>query len=51
MSASVMGQLGNATRIATVGLHGHRRQRRLHLPGLQQHRIVAGGNRPCIEPL
>lgn len=35
-------QLGNAASIAPVGLHGHRRQCRLHMAGLHEHRLEAG---------
>jgi hypothetical protein len=44
-------QLGDAARIAPVGLHGHRRQGRLHMPRLEQHSLEAGSAQPCMEPL
>src|SRR5436853_5006468 len=35
-------QLGDAARVLAVGLDHHRRERRLDVPGLQQHRLVPG---------
>ena len=34
-------QLGDAARVLAVGLDHHRRERRLHVPGLEQHRLEA----------
>jgi len=44
-------QLGDPPRIAPVGLHRHRRQGRLHRPGLQEHRLEAGTNQSGMKPL
>ena len=44
-------QLGDAARVLAVGLDHHRRQRRLHVPGLQQHRLKPGRRQAGMQPL
>src|SRR3954471_17636887 len=44
-------ELGDAARVLAVGLHDHRRQRRLDLPGLQQHRLEARPGQAGVQPL
>lgn len=44
-------QLRDPARVLPIGLHRHRRQRRLHMARLQQHDIEAGGDKASIQPL
>jgi hypothetical protein len=44
-------QLGDAAGVLAVGLHHHRRQRRLHVPRLQQHRLEARLAQAGVQPL
>jgi hypothetical protein len=44
-------QLGDAARVPAVGLDHHGRERRLDVPGLQQHRLEPGLGKALVEPL
>jgi hypothetical protein len=44
-------QLSDAPRILAIGLHHHRRQRRLHLAGLEQHDLEPGLRQASMQPL
>src|SRR5512139_1985942 len=44
-------QLGDAARVLTVGLHGHRRERRFHVPGLQKNGFKTGRAQSGMQPL
>jgi hypothetical protein len=44
-------QLGDAAGVLAVGLHHHRRERRLDVPGLEQHRVKPGCFQPGVQPL
>jgi hypothetical protein len=44
-------QLRDATGVLAVGLDRHRRQRRLHMPGFQQHRLEACLAQASVQPL
>src|SRR3954467_15109904 len=44
-------ELRNAARVAAVCFDGHRRQRRLHMPGLEQDDLKASLRQGGVEPL
>lgn len=44
-------QLGDPACIFPVGLHRHRRERRLHMPCPEQNRIAPGGHKPGTQRL
>jgi hypothetical protein len=44
-------QLRDAAGVLAVGLHNHGRKRRLHMPGLKQHGIVACPDQGRVQPL
>ena len=43
-------ELGDAARVAPVRLDHHRRQRRPHVAGFQQHDLEAGLGEPAVQP-
>src|SRR3954463_3245474 len=44
-------ELGDAAGVPAIGLDDHRRERRLHVARLQQHRLKAGLDQRGLEPL
>jgi hypothetical protein len=44
-------ELGDAAGVLAIGLDDHRRERRLHVARLQQHRLKAGLDQRGLEPL
>jgi hypothetical protein len=44
-------QLGDTAGVAPVGLDDHRRERRLHVPGLQQHDLEPDRLQASMQPL
>jgi hypothetical protein len=44
-------QPGDAARVLAVGLHDHGRERRLHVPRLQQRRLEPGAGQAGVQPL